>query len=127
MLFRSELVRSRIRSRVWFRKELLRLVAAGRLTDEGAGVFGIVPNENKASAEDTTRRWDGEPETPADTRFFDLRAAGYTGPIDQDGYIDTTTHTELRDRDGNVTVTATNTVSGNARVGSQIGIIWGNL
>ena len=33
-----------------------------------------------------TRRWDGEPETDADTRFFDLRESGYTGPIDQDGY-----------------------------------------
>lgn len=34
----------------------------------------------------TTRRWDGEPETDADSRFFDLRESGYTGPIDQDGY-----------------------------------------
>ncbi|WP_309110273.1 hypothetical protein [Saccharothrix sp.] len=33
-----------------------------------------------------TRRWDGEPETPADKRFFDLRATGHTGPIDQDGH-----------------------------------------
>lgn len=39
----AELVRSGIRSRGWFRKELLRLVKRGRLTDEGAGVFGIVP------------------------------------------------------------------------------------
>ena len=30
-------------------------------------------------------RVDGRPETPADRRFFDLRASGYTGPIDQDG------------------------------------------
>ena len=37
-----------------------------------------------------SRRWDGKPETPKDTRFFDLRASGYTGPIDQDGYPDTT-------------------------------------
>jgi hypothetical protein len=28
-----------------------------------------------------TRRADGLPETEADTRFFDLRASGYTGPI----------------------------------------------
>lgn len=34
----------------------------------------------------TSRRLDGKPETDADRRFFDLRAAGYTGPIDQDGY-----------------------------------------
>jgi hypothetical protein len=33
----------------------------------------------------TTRRPDGRPETPADTRFFDLRESGYLGPIDQDG------------------------------------------
>ena len=34
----------------------------------------------------STRRADGKPETESDTRFFDLRADGYTGPIDQDGY-----------------------------------------
>lgn len=34
----------------------------------------------------TSRRPDGKPETPADTRFFDLRESGYRGPIDQDGY-----------------------------------------
>lgn len=33
-----------------------------------------------------TRRPDSQPETPADTRFFELRAGGYTGPINQDGY-----------------------------------------
>lgn len=33
-----------------------------------------------------SRRWDGEPETPAEKRFFDLRESGYSGPIDQDGY-----------------------------------------
>lgn len=33
-----------------------------------------------------TRRVDGRAETAADTRFFDVREAGYTGPIDQDGY-----------------------------------------
>ena len=32
-----------------------------------------------------TRRMDGQPETEADTRFFDLRESGYTGPINQDG------------------------------------------
>lgn len=37
-----------------------------------------------------SRRPDGKPETPADTRFFDLRESGYTGPIDQDGYQVTT-------------------------------------
>ncbi len=36
------------------------------------------------------RTWDGSPETDADKRFFDLRESGYTGPIDQDGYADTT-------------------------------------
>jgi hypothetical protein len=34
-----------------------------------------------------TRRVDGKPETPADTRFFDWRQGGYRGPIDQDGNI----------------------------------------
>ncbi len=32
-----------------------------------------------------TRRWDGQPETETDTRFFNLREGGYTGPVDQDG------------------------------------------
>jgi hypothetical protein len=35
------------------------------------------------------RTWDGSPETEADTRFFDLRASGYTGWIDQDGHAAT--------------------------------------
>ncbi len=38
-----------------------------------------------------TRRWDGKPETEADTRFFDLRESGYTGLIDQDGNPASTT------------------------------------
>ncbi|WP_432838907.1 hypothetical protein [Dactylosporangium sp. CA-092794] len=33
-----------------------------------------------------SRRWDRQPETDADRRFFDLRESGYTGWIDQDGY-----------------------------------------
>jgi hypothetical protein len=33
-----------------------------------------------------TRRLDGEPETDADKRFFDLRESGYSGLINQDGY-----------------------------------------
>jgi hypothetical protein len=33
-----------------------------------------------------SRRFDREPETDIDTRFFDLRESGYTGWIDQDGY-----------------------------------------
>lgn len=33
-----------------------------------------------------TRRPDGQQETAADSRFFDLRESGYTGPVDQDGY-----------------------------------------
>ncbi|MEO6090646.1 MAG: hypothetical protein ABIQ18_46845 [Umezawaea sp.] len=32
------------------------------------------------------RCWDRDPKSPAAIRFFDLRASGYTGPIDQDGY-----------------------------------------
>ena len=33
-----------------------------------------------------SRRFDRQPETAVDTRFFDLREAGYEGPIDQDCY-----------------------------------------
>jgi hypothetical protein len=36
-----------------------------------------------------SRRFDGKPETAADTRFFHLRESGYTGPIDQDGHAAT--------------------------------------
>jgi hypothetical protein len=32
-----------------------------------------------------SRRFDGQPETPRDKRFFGLRESGYDGPIDQDG------------------------------------------
>jgi hypothetical protein len=35
---------------------------------------------------ETSRRFDGLPETEADRRFFDLRGSGYQGWIDQDGY-----------------------------------------
>lgn len=34
-----------------------------------------------------SRNWDRSPETPADTRFHDLRAEGWRGPVDQDGYL----------------------------------------
>jgi hypothetical protein len=34
----------------------------------------------------TSRRLDGRPETDADRRFYDLRGAGYMGPLDQDGH-----------------------------------------
>ena len=34
-----------------------------------------------------SRRSDGRPETESDRKFFDLRASGYYGPIDQDGNI----------------------------------------
>jgi hypothetical protein len=33
-----------------------------------------------------SRRWDRQPETDADRRFFDLRESGYDGWIDQDGH-----------------------------------------
>ena len=49
----KDLVTSGMRSRSWFRKELLRLVDVGRLTDEGQGKFGIVPD-----AEDTDQDLD---------------------------------------------------------------------
>lgn len=34
-----------------------------------------------------SRRPDRKPETDADRKLFDLRASGYTGPLDQDGNI----------------------------------------
>jgi hypothetical protein len=36
-------------------------------------------------ADKESRRWDNEPESPKDKRFFDLRESGYAGPIDPDG------------------------------------------
>lgn len=33
-----------------------------------------------------SRNWDRSPETESDRRFHDLRASGYTGPVDQDGF-----------------------------------------
>jgi hypothetical protein len=43
-------------------------------------LYGRTPDAPRPS-----RRVDGRPETDADTRFFDLRASGYDGPVDQDG------------------------------------------
>src|SRR5437588_1158949 len=34
--------------------------------------------------------WDGQPLSDTDRRLYALRDAGWTGPIDQDGYPDTT-------------------------------------
>jgi hypothetical protein len=42
-----------------------------------------------AVSEPVSRNVGGRPETEADTRFFDLRESGYTGPIDQDGFART--------------------------------------
>jgi hypothetical protein len=52
----ADLVASGMRSRAWFRKELLRLVRpeVGRLTDEGGGVFGIVPSDPDDDQDDDT-------------------------------------------------------------------------
>jgi hypothetical protein len=45
------------------------------------------PTQNTAGpAGQPTRSVAGRPETNADRRFFDLREAGYLGPIDQDGH-----------------------------------------
>uniref|UniRef100_UPI003F49AB00 hypothetical protein n=1 Tax=Actinoplanes sp. CA-151224 TaxID=3239904 RepID=UPI003F49AB00 len=43
--------------------------------DQQEGTYGAVKS----------RRWDRQPETAADKKFFDLRESGYKGPIDQDG------------------------------------------
>lgn len=42
-----------------------------------------------AASDPSSRTWDRSPETEVDTRFFDLRGSGYTGPVDQDGYTAT--------------------------------------
>jgi len=44
-----------------------------------------------------SRRVDGKPETETDTRFFDLRESGYTGPIDQNGNPTERTRTTMTD------------------------------
>lgn len=54
-------------------------VPAG-LTDRKAGDVAGLPGET------VSRRFDGQPETDADRRFFDLRDSGYRGWIDQDGH-----------------------------------------
>lgn len=59
--------------------EALEQIRAARQPEPGA------PQEDTGEAA-STRRVDGKPETAADTRFFDTRESGYTGPIDQDGY-----------------------------------------
>lgn len=46
----ADLVTAGLRSRAWFRKELLRLADAGRLVDEGDGVFRIVPGVDTQAA-----------------------------------------------------------------------------
>ena len=48
---------------------------------------GSEGSEETAPAEQPSRRVDGQPETPADARFFDLRQSGYSGPINRDGNI----------------------------------------
>lgn len=49
-------------------------------TEREAGEVAGLPGET------VSRRFDGEPETDADRRFFDLRESGYDGWIDQDGH-----------------------------------------
>jgi hypothetical protein len=44
-----------------------------------------------------SRRFDRQPETARDRRFFDLRESGYDGPIDQDGRA-VTSRTDSRGR-----------------------------
>lgn len=46
----GDLVASGMRSRAWFRKELLRLVKVGRLVEEGDGVFRIVADSERQAA-----------------------------------------------------------------------------
>jgi hypothetical protein len=41
-------------------------------------------------SDNASRNWDRSPETERGKRFHDLRDSGYSGPIDTDGYPDTT-------------------------------------
>ena len=52
-----------------------------------------------------TRRVDGQPETEADKRFFDLRESGYSGPIDQDGYAVSDPPATANPTEGNTSMT----------------------
>jgi hypothetical protein len=52
-----------------------------------------------------TRRVDGQPETEADKRFFDLRESGYSGPIDQDGYAVSDLPATANPTEGNTSMT----------------------
>jgi hypothetical protein len=43
-------------------------------------------DQHATTDQPASRCWDGSPESDADRRFFDLRDAGFTGPINQDGH-----------------------------------------
>lgn len=82
--------------------------APADLTDREAAEVAGLPGET------VSRRFDGEPETDADRRFFDLRESGYTGWIDQDGHpVDgptfqqTDTNTETEPSTGGPAMTST--------------------
>lgn len=57
---------------------------------QGSSSFGGPPRSNwydpPAAARPKVSPVTGRPLSDADHRFFDLRASGYTGPINQDGY-----------------------------------------
>jgi hypothetical protein len=80
-----------------------------------------------------TRRLDGKPETDADKRFFDLREAGYTGPINQDGYaVPDAPPPEHTDTDGGTTSMAVSKIAPErrarrtaARTGGSMPAAWG--
>jgi hypothetical protein len=60
------------------------------LSNDGRRVLLQAPDGRQIDAPSAlplppTRRADGQPETEADRKFFDLRESGYEGPIDQDG------------------------------------------
>jgi hypothetical protein len=61
----------------------------GRNPDGSACDLTLLPGEDACPLHrqpQPSRRPDGQPETDADSRYFDLRDSGYQGPIDQDGY-----------------------------------------
>lgn len=47
-------------------------------------------DELAAALPSDRKGWDGQPLNDADRRLYALRDSGYKGPIDQDGYPDTT-------------------------------------
>ncbi len=55
------------------------------VADRQVDPLGLAGRDDSPPPQPESRRPDGQPETDADRRFFDLRESGYAGWIDQDG------------------------------------------